>query len=110
MATGVVTSRSPDSSACVRSYRRPIGIRARRRRDGDKEVAVMGIRLAAGTRTLASVAAAALLAGGLAACSVETGGSAASPVKTVTATAPASRDTGNAAAAAAPEPPNRSAK
>jgi hypothetical protein len=59
----------------------------------------MGIRLAAGTRTLASVAAAALLAGGLAACSVETGGSAASPVKTVTATAPASRDTGNAAAA-----------
>ena len=61
----------------------------------------MGIRLAAGTRTLASVAAAALLAGGLAACSVETGGSAASPVKTVTATAPASQNNGSPAGSSA---------
>lgn len=59
----------------------------------------MGIKWAAGRSTLASVAAAALLALGLAACSVETGGSAASPVKTVTATAPASHDNGNSAAA-----------
>ena len=59
----------------------------------------MGIRWAAGPGSFASVAATALLAVGLAACSVTTGGSAASPVKTVTATAPASHDNGNPAAA-----------
>jgi hypothetical protein len=59
----------------------------------------MGITWAAGRSTFASVAAAALLATGLAACSVETGGSAASPVKTVIATAAASHDNGNSAAA-----------
>jgi hypothetical protein len=95
----VVTSRSPDSSACAPSYRRLIDIRARRNRDGNKEVPVMGIKWAVGTSTFASVAATALLAAGLAACSVDTGGSAASPVKTVTATAPASHGSGSAAAA-----------
>jgi hypothetical protein len=51
----------------------------------------MGIRWAAGTRTLASVAVAALVAAVVAACGVTTGGSAASPAKTAVASAPASQ-------------------
>jgi hypothetical protein len=60
----------------------------------------MGITWAAGTRTLASVAVAALVATGAAACGVTVGGQAASPAKTAAASAPASQaPTANASAA-----------
>jgi hypothetical protein len=59
----------------------------------------MGITWAAGTRTLASVAVAALVATGAAACGVTAGGQAASPAKTAAASAPASQaPTANASA------------
>jgi hypothetical protein len=51
----------------------------------------MGITWAAGTRTLASVAVAALVAAGVAACGAAGGGPAASPAKTAAASAPASQ-------------------
>jgi hypothetical protein len=51
----------------------------------------MGIRWTAGTRTFASLAVAALLAGGVAACGVTAGGPAAAPAKTAAASAPASQ-------------------
>jgi hypothetical protein len=50
----------------------------------------MGIRWTAGTRTLASVTVAALMAAGVAACGASVGGSAPSPAKTAAASAPAS--------------------
>ena len=50
----------------------------------------MRMTWATSTRTLASVAAAALVAAGVAACGVNAGGSAASPAKTAAASAPAS--------------------
>jgi hypothetical protein len=59
----------------------------------------MGITWAAGTRTLASVAVAALVATGAAACGATAGGPAASPAKTAAASAPASQaPTANASA------------
>jgi nucleoid-associated protein YgaU len=51
----------------------------------------MGIRWAAGTRTLASMAAAGLLAAGVAACGASAGGSAAAPAQPAATSAPASQ-------------------
>jgi hypothetical protein len=60
----------------------------------------MRIGWAEGSSMFASVATSALLVVGLTACGVNTAGSAAAPVKTVTATAPASHANGSPAGAA----------
>jgi hypothetical protein len=70
----------------------------------------MGITWAAGTRTLASVAVAALVGAGVAACGVSVGGSAASPAKTAAASAPASQAPAANASASASSAGNTSAK
>ena len=70
----------------------------------------MGITWAAGTRTLASVAVAALVAAGVAACGVTAGGPAAPPAKTAAASAPASQAPAAKSPAPAPSGGGTSAK
>jgi hypothetical protein len=70
----------------------------------------MGITWAAGTRTLASVAVAALVATGAAACGVTASAPAASPAKTAAASAPASQAPAARSSASASSAGNTSAK